>query len=164
MLTQPRNAALNLEIEMTPERIEQERKTFEWWISNPAPPVPIDPCQKQKDGRYAYDHIEFAWRGWQARATQSEWISVEDSLPEDDPNLMSKGSLGTNQRYFIYPNPLSKFSPVVPAVMTAYRCLDQKTGEYVWGDSMMYPSLSVQNITHWQPIKSPEPPTTNPAA
>ena len=47
---------------MTPERIEQERESFEAWISNPAPPVQIDPCQKQKDGSYTYDHIEFAWR------------------------------------------------------------------------------------------------------
>lgn len=56
---------------MTPERIEQERKAFEWWISNPAPPVPIDPCQKQKDGRYAYDHIEFAWRAWRTRSAMT---------------------------------------------------------------------------------------------
>ena len=67
---------------MTPEKIEQERKAFEEWILNPVPPVPIDPCQKQKDGRYAYDHIEFAWRAWRARAAQSEWISVKDRLPE----------------------------------------------------------------------------------
>ena len=73
---------------MTPERIEQERKAFEAWISNPAPPVPIDHCQKQKDGRYAYDHIEFAWRVWQARAAQSEWISVEDRLPEAHDDIL----------------------------------------------------------------------------
>ena len=73
---------------MTPEKIEQERKAFEWWISNPAPPVPIDPCQKQKDGRYAYDHIEFAWRVWRARAAQSEWISVEDRLPEKEGDYL----------------------------------------------------------------------------
>ena len=73
---------------MTPEKIEQERKAFEWWISSPAPPVPIDPCQKQKDGRYAYDHIEFAWRAWQARAAQSEWISVKDRLPEAHDDIL----------------------------------------------------------------------------
>ena len=67
---------------MTPEKIEQERLAFEWWISNPAPPVPIDPCQKQKDGRDTYDHIEFAWRAWQARAAQSEWVSAKERLPE----------------------------------------------------------------------------------
>ena len=73
---------------MTPERIEQERMAFEEWISNPAPPVPIDPCQKQKDGRYAYDHIEFTWRAWQARAAQSEWISVEERLPEAHDDIL----------------------------------------------------------------------------
>ncbi|MFC2416826.1 MAG: DUF551 domain-containing protein [Eikenella corrodens] len=140
---------------MTPERIEQERMAFEAWMVEL---YPTNPQTERVGDEYSRLGTQYKWEGWQAKAAQSEWISVEDSLPEDDPNLMSKGSLGTNQRYFIYPNPLSKFSPVVPAVMTAYRCLDQKTGEYVWGDSMMYPSLSVQNITHWQPIKSPAPP------
>lgn len=149
---------------MTPERIEQERKAFEEWYINYLPPdSPIQYFSRDYTGYRTY-RTRVLFEGWLARAAQSEWISVKDSLPEDDPNLMSKGSLGTSQRYFIYPNPLSKFSPVVPAVMSAYRCLDQETGEYVWGDSMMYPSLSVQNITHWQPIKSPEPPTANPAA
>ena len=145
---------------MTPERIERERKAFEAWYSRAYLPTAAHgrTFSKYQAGTYRLQHVHDAWQAWQARASQSEWINVEDSLPEDDPNLMSKGSLGTNQRYFIYPNPLSKFSPVVPAVMTAYRCFDQKTGEYVWGTSMMYPSLSVQNITHWQPIKSPAPP------
>ena len=151
---------------MTPERIEQERKAFEAWYASTYLPTPVygRTFYKYPTGVYRLQHVPDAWQAWQARAAQSEWISVEDSLPEDDPKLMSKGSLGTSQKYFIYPNPLSKFSPVVPSVMIAYRCLDQKTGEYVWEDSMMYPSLSVQNITHWQPVKSPEPPTTNPAA
>ena len=140
---------------MTPERIEQERLAFEAWM---AELYPTNPQTERVGDEYSRLGTQYKWEGWQAKAAQSEWISVEDSLPEDDPKLMSKGSLGTNQRYFIYPNPLSKFSPVVPAVITAYRCLDQKTGEYVWGDSMMSPSLSVQNITHWQPIKSPAPP------
>lgn len=144
---------------MTPERIEQERMAFEAWMVEL---YPTNPQTERVGDEYSRLGTQYKWEGWQARATQSEWISVEDSLPEDDPNLMSKGSLGTNQRYFIYPNPLSKFSPVVPAVMIAYRCLDQETGEYVWGDSMMYPSLSVQNITHWQPIKSPAPPPHRP--
>ena len=155
---------------MTPERIEREREVFERFLFKKFE-LDYDDLEmrdvyfrRRKNGEYWNDTFTEKFDIWLARAAQSEWISVKDSLPENDQNLMSKGSLGTNQKYFIYPNPLSKFSPVVPAVMIAYRCLDQETGEYVWGDSMMYPSLSIKNITHWQPIKSPEPPTTNPAA
>ena len=120
---------------MTPEKIEQERKAFEAWISNPAPPVPIDRCQKQKDGRYAYDHIEFAWRTWQARAAQSEWISVEDRLPENNVYVLAVTSRG---------------------LVISDRVCDYGRGkEWVSGHSD-------NPITHWQPI--PTPPTTNPAA
>ena len=119
---------------MTPERIEQERKAFEWWISNPAPPVPIDPCQKQKDGRYAYDHIEFAWRAWQARAAQSEWISVKDRLPE------------SSKRYLT-------FSSFYMRIVTAYYSVDRR---------MWLGVCRTDGITHWQPF--PAPPTTDPAA
>ena len=119
---------------MTPERIEQERMAFEEWISNPAPPVPIDPCQKQKDGRYAYDHIEFAWRAWQARASQSEWISVKDRLPE------------SSKRYLT-------FSSFYMRIITAYYSVDRR---------MWLGVCRTDGITHWQPF--PAPPTTNPAA
>ena len=119
---------------MTPERIEQERMAFEEWISNPAPPVPIDPCQKQKDGRYAYDHIEFAWRAWQARASQSEWISVKDRLPE------------SSKRYLT-------FSSCYMRIITAYYSVDR---------GMWLGLCRTDGITHWQPL--PEPPTTDPAA
>ena len=119
---------------MTPERIEQERMAFEEWISNPVPPVPIDPCQKQKDGRYAYDHIEFAWRAWQARAAQSEWISVKDRLPE------------SSKRYLT-------FSSFYMRIVTAYYSVDRR---------MWLGVCRTDGITHWQPF--PAPPTTNPAA
>ena len=119
---------------MTPERIEREREAFEEWISNPAPPVPIDPCQKQKDGRYAYDHIEFAWWAWQARAAQSGWISVEDRLPE------------SSKRYLT-------FSSFYMRIVTAYYSVDRR---------MWLGVCRTDGITHWQPF--PAPPTTNPAA
>ena len=119
---------------MTPERIEQERKAFEWWISNPAPPVPIDPCQKQKDGRYAYDHIEFAWRAWQARAAQSEWISVEDRLPEIDTTVLICTERGE--------------------IFSSWASNE----EVFW----FYGEEEDNRVTHWQPL--PAPPTTNHAA
>lgn len=119
---------------MTPERIEQERESFEAWISNPAPPVPIDPCQKQKDGHYAYDHIEFAWRAWQARAAQSEWISVQDRLPETETTVLVH-----TERGYIF---MSWASDV----------------DVFW----FYDEEEDDRVTHWQPL--PAPPTTNPAA
>ena len=119
---------------MTPERIEQERMAFEEWISNPAPPVPIDPCQKQKDGRYAYDHIEFAWRAWQARAAQSEWISVEDRLPEIDTTVLICTERGE--------------------IFSSWASNE----EVFW----FYGEEEDNRVTHWQPL--PAPPTTNPAA
>lgn len=121
---------------MTPERIEQERKAFEWWISNPAPPVPIDPCQKQKDGRYAYDHIEFAWRAWQARAAQSGWISVEDRLPEIGARVLLCGKY-ENQAIIAY-------------CATGY--FDSITYREHWGADIS----GTAEVTHWQTL--PEPP------
>ena len=128
---------------MTPERIEQERMAFEEWISNPAPPVPIDPCQKQKDGRYAYDHIEFTWRAWQARAAQSEWISVEDRLPEIDEFVL------------VCRNWKGKLVQCVDRIRLYYDREKPKEEQKWYG--FMY-----SDITHWQPL--PAPPTTDPAA
>lgn len=74
---------------MTPERIEQERKAFEEWVTTLNNQTQFNRIQKQKDGRYTYDHIEFAWQTWQARAAQSEWISVEERLPEEKRHYLT---------------------------------------------------------------------------
>ena len=74
---------------MTPERIEQERKAFEEWVTTLNNQTQSNHIQKQKDGRYTYDHIEFAWQTWQARAAQSEWISVEERLPEEKRHYLT---------------------------------------------------------------------------
>lgn len=53
---------------MTPERIEQERAKFEKNIHE----LGITSYkQRLKSGEYAYEHIEFAWKMWQARAAQN---------------------------------------------------------------------------------------------
>lgn len=65
---------------MTPEKIEQERAKFEKNI--PESGI-TNYKQRLKSGEYAYDHIKFAWEMWQASAAQSEWISVEDRLPDE---------------------------------------------------------------------------------
>ena len=71
---------------MPPERIEQERAKFEKNI--PESGI-TNYKQRLKSGEYAYDHIKFAWKMWQARATQSEWISVEERLPEEKRNYLT---------------------------------------------------------------------------
>ena len=119
---------------MTPEKIEQERLAFEAWISNPAPPLPIDPCQKQEDGRYVYDYIEGAWQAWKARAAQSEWISVKDQLPDTETTV-----LVCNERGEIFTSWASDV-------------------DVFW----FYLEEDDNRITHWQPL--PAPPTTTPAA
>lgn len=130
---------------MTPKRIEQERKAFEWWVSNPAPPVPIDRCQKQKDGRYAYDHIEFAWRAWQASAAQSEWISVEDRLP------------GIGEFVLVFRNWDGKLSQCVDRLELHHDC-EKPEGEQDWYDFLY---SDIYEVTHWQPL--PQPPKGDPA-
>lgn len=116
---------------MTPERIEQERAKFEKNI--PESGI-ANYKQRLKTGEYAYDHIKFAWGMWQARAAQSEWISVEDRLPE------------SSKRYLT-------FNSFYMQVVTAYYSVDR----------MMWLGVCrAGEITHWQPL--PLPPTANPAA
>ena len=120
---------------MTPERIEQERKAFEEWVTTLNNQTQFNRIQKQKDGRYTYDHIEFAWQTWQARAAQSEWISVKDRLPEINTYVLAATSRG---------------------LVIIDRVCDYGRGkEWVSGHSD-------NPITHWQPL--PLPPTANPAA
>ena len=70
---------------MTPEKIEQERAKFEKNI--PESGI-TNYKQRLKSGEYAYDYIKFAWKMWQARAAQSEWISVEERLPEAHDDIL----------------------------------------------------------------------------
>ena len=69
---------------MTPERIEQERKAFEEWYTETYLPTPVHgrTFSKYPSGTYCLQHVQDAWQAWQARATQSEWISVEERMPE----------------------------------------------------------------------------------
>ena len=70
---------------MTPERIEQERKAFEEWYASTYLPTPMHgrTFNKYPTGVYCLQHVQDAWQAWQARAAQSEWISVEDRLPDE---------------------------------------------------------------------------------
>lgn len=112
---------------MTPEKIEQERAKFEKNIHELGI---TNYKQRLKSGEYAYDHIEFAWEIWQARAAQSEWISVEERLPETETSV-----LVFTERGYIF--------------------LSWASNEDVF---WFYNEEEGDRVTHWQPL--PEPPET----
>lgn len=64
---------------MTPEKIKQERLTFEAWM---AELYPTNPQTERVGDEYSRLGTQYKWEGWQAKAAQSEWISVKDRLPE----------------------------------------------------------------------------------
>ena len=120
---------------MTPERIEQERAKFE---KNIAESGITNYKQRLKSGEYAYDHIKFAWEMWQARAAQSEWISVEDRMPEIGAMVLLCGK---------YENEV-----IIAYCATGY--FDGITYREHWGADIN----GTAEVTHWQPL--PEPPET----
>ena len=78
---------------MTPERIEQERAAFEaWWCETIGVPEQHrewfikqqSPCLE----KYQSTGGHTAWQAWLARAAQSEWISVEERLPEAHDDIL----------------------------------------------------------------------------
>ena len=75
---------------MTPERIEQECKAFEKWYASTYLPTPVHgrTFNKYPTGVYCLQHVQDAWQAWQAQATQSEWISVEERLPEAHDDIL----------------------------------------------------------------------------
>ena len=112
---------------MTPEQIEKERAAFEAWM---AELYPTNQQTERVGDEYSRLGTQYKWEGWQAKAAQSEWISVEDRLPqlrEDVLVAWSNGEIGFARRF----NP-------------------QNNGE-CWDTT-----ASNATITHWQPL--PEPP------
>ena len=70
---------------MTPERIEQERKAFEEWYYDSIGDTRF-PLDKYENGCYCNPNAEDMFTAWcaaKSRAEQSEWISVEERLPEE---------------------------------------------------------------------------------
>ena len=116
---------------MTPERIEQERKAFEEWYASTYLPTPMHgrTFNKYPTGVYCLQHVQDAWQAWQARAAQSEWISVEERLPKINTYVLAVTHRG---------------------LVISDRVCDYGRGkEWVSGHSD-------NPITHWQPL--PEPP------
>ena len=128
---------------MTPERIEQERVKFEKNIHESGI---TSYKQRLKSGEYAYEHIEFAWEIWQARAAQSEWISVEERMPEIDEFVLVLRAWD------------GKLSQCVDKLELHHDC-EEPEGKQDWYD-FLYSHIC--EVTHWQPL--PEPPTTTRAA
>ena len=112
---------------MTPERIEQERKAFEAWM---AERYPTDPKTEREGDEYSRLGTQYKWEGWQAKAAQSEWVSVKDKLPDIETSV-----LVCNERGEIF---LSWASDV----------------DVFW----FYNEEEDNRVTHWQPL--PEPPDT----
>ena len=116
---------------MTPEKIEQERLAFEAWM---AELYPTNPLTERVGDEYSRLGTQYKWEGWQARAAQSEWISVQDRLPETETTV-----LVCTERGYIFTSWASDV-------------------DVFW----FYDEEEDDRVTHWQPL--PAPPTTNPAA
>lgn len=127
---------------MTPERIEQERMAFEAWMADL---YPTNPQTERVGDEYSRLGTQYKWEGWQARAAQSEWISVEDRLPEHHSLILAAW------------RPLKGGSCRVDAFI--YDATSQEYSSLNSGNKL---NNNVAGVTHWQPL--PAPPTTNPAA
>lgn len=125
---------------MTPEKIEQERLAFEAWM---AELYPTNPQTERVGDEYSRLGTQYKWEGWQAKAAQSAWISVEKRLPEIDESVL------------VCRNWRGKLVQCVDKIRLCYD-REKPDGEQKWY-GFMY-----SDITHWQPL--PAPPTTNPAA
>ena len=128
---------------MTPKRIEQERLAFEAWM---AELYPTNPQTERVGDEYSRLGTQYKWEGWQAKATQSEWISVEDRLP------------GIGEFVLVFRNWDGKLSQCVDRLELHHDC-EKPEGEQDWYDFLY---SDIYEVTHWQPL--PAPPTTNPAA
>lgn len=128
---------------MTPERIEQERKAFEAWYSRAYLPTAAHgrTFSKYQAGTYRLQHVHDAWQAWQARASQSEWISVKDRLPEKEGYYLTCaiGCAVKNCQF--------------DGTYFSYQQYDEEEWEFV--EVIWFPD-------YWLSI--PLPPTTNPAA
>ena len=121
---------------MTPEIIEREREAFEEWYSRAYLPTAAHggTFSKYQAGTYRLQHVQDAWQTWQARASQAEWVSVKDRLPDPETTV-----LVCTERGYIFTSWASNV-------------------DVFW----FYGEEEDDRGTHWQPL--PAPPTTNPAA
>lgn len=128
---------------MTPERIEQERNAFEAWYSRAYLPTAAHgrTFSKYQAGTYRLQHVQEAWQAWQARASQSEWVSAKDRMPEKEGYYLTCaiGCAVKNCQF--------------DGTYFSYQQYDEEEWEFV--EVIWFPD-------YWLSI--PLPPTTNPAA
>ena len=108
---------------MTTEKTKQERKAFEEWM---AELYPTNPQTERVGDEYSRLGTQYKWEGWQAKAAQSEWISVEDRLPE------------SSGRYLVY-------DAYYIAIGTTYYNAERRAWVVGYADK----------ITHWQLLPAP---------
>ena len=118
---------------MTPERIEQERLAFEAWM---AELYPASPQTERVSDEYSRLGTQYKWEGWQARAAQSAWISVEDRLPEIDEFVL------------VCRNWRGKLVQCVDRIRLYY---DREKPE----EEQKWYGFMYSDITHWQPLPAP---------
>ena len=123
---------------MTPERIEREREKFEAWMSEL---YPTNPQTERVGDEYSRLGTQYKWEGWQAKAAQSDWISVEDRLPEKEGYYLTC-AIGCAVRNCQF-----------DGTYFSYQQYDEEEWEFV--EVIWFPD-------YWLSI--PFPPTTNPAA
>ena len=137
---------------MTPERIEQERKAFEEWYASTYLPTPARgrTFNKYPSGVYCLQHDQDAWQAWQARAAQSEWISVEDKYPEDgqEVNILLNTGEGRIALHELGTPSGSCFTKGHYFTGDIYHIDGAEYNCSIYGD----------DVTHWQPL--PKPPET----
>lgn len=123
---------------MTPEKTKQERQAFEAWM---AELYPTNPQTERVGDEYSRLGTQYKWEGWQARAAQSAWISVEDRLPEKEGYYLTCaiGCAVKNCQF--------------DGTYFSYQQYDEEEWEFV--EVIWFPD-------YWLSI--PLPPTTNPAA
>lgn len=112
---------------MTPEQIEKERAAFEAWM---AELYPTNPQTERVGDEYSRLGTQYKWEGWQAKAAQSAWISVEERLPEINKEVLVAWTDG---------------------VVGRARHINDESEKQTWDIYSAY-----EQITHWQPL--PEPP------
>lgn len=118
---------------MTPEQIEQERAAFEAWVKGSKEGgLPVS-LRKDKEKSYFNPLAEVSFMAWLARAAQSEWISVEDRLPETETTVLICTERGD--------------------IFSSWASNE----DVFW----FYGEEEDNRITHWQPL--PKPPAGDPA-
>ena len=123
---------------MTPEQIEQERAAFEaWWCET----IGVKERLRERFIKSSSPCLEMfkdtaegmIWEAWLARAAQSEWISVEDRLPETETTVLICTERGD--------------------IFSSWASNE----DVFW----FYGEEEDNRITHWQPL--PKPPAGDPA-